>query len=422
MMRMTGMHKHMTQQGIARSILAATCACIAFLQAIPPAHADHMGFDGALDIPGQTNYLDDQLNDNWLPAIPAMADQLTDVMIHQIFGIGALLDAKDELETQRVIDQLRAEAHKNYNGSEQMCRYGTNVRSLAATEMKARSNQLLMGQVMQQRLTLRGGGGSERGRYFDQRSRFDQFRRIYCSPEENGGRLVNASIPASNICMTTAGGVRINNDIDFTRTLDTKNTLNIDFTDNTLTDDEQDVMALSRNLFSHELLDYKIDNVMARADSFEVITAMRSLHAVRSVAHNSFAHMVGMKARGTGTVGTFMTKVMEELGVPTTEINQMIGTNPSYFAQMEVLTRKMYQNATFYTNLYTSPENLKRTSVSLQALQIMHDRDRFEASLRREMLISMILEMKLREAQDVVTNAITGKKRAATADPLPVTP
>lgn len=422
-MKKTGTYRHMTQGRIARTItFAAACACVALLQIAKPAMADHNGTDGALDIPGQTDYLEDQLNDNWLPAIPAMADQLTDVMIHQIFGIGALLDAKDELETQRLIDQLRAEAHKNYKGSEQMCRYGTNVRSLAATEMKARSNQLLLGQVMQQRLTLRGGSGSERGRFFDQRSRFDQFRRIYCNPEENNGSLISASIPDSNICITAAGGVRINNDIDFTRMLDTKNTLNIDFTDNTLTDDEQDILALSRNLFSHELLDYKIDSVLARADNFEVITAMRSLHAVRSVAHNSFSHMVGMKARGTGTVGNFMTKVMEELGVPAGEINQMIGNNPSYFAQMEVLTRKMYQNATFYTNLYTSPENLKRTSVALQALQIMHDRDRFEGSLRREMLISMILEMKLREAQDVVVSNIAGNKRSASGDPLPVSP
>ena len=76
---------------------------------------------------------------------------------------------------------------------------------------------------------------------------------------------------------------------------------------------------------------------------------------------------------------------------------------------MEMLTRKMYQNPQFYTNLYTSPENLKRTGVALQALQLMHDRDRFEGSLRREMLLSTILEMKLRESQEVVEKLIADR-------------
>jgi hypothetical protein len=286
------------------------------------------------------------------------------------------------------------------------------VRSLAATEELGRVNKRMLSQVLQQRLTLRSGSTGERGRYYDQRNRFDQFRRIYCDPQENGGTLGTGA--QTRICTDAAGGPRVNNDIDFTRLVDTRLTLNVNFTDDNLTNDEQDVLALARNLYSHELLDFKPDDVLNRQGNDVNVLRMRSLHALRSVAHNSFSEIVGMKSAGSGTVSTFMNEMIEELGVPQADVAAYLGANPSYFAQMEVLTRKMYQNPTFYTNLYTSPENLKRTGVALQALQLMHDRDRYEASLRREMLLSTILEMKIRESQEVVEKLIGGRAGANT--------
>ena len=370
----------------------------------------------SIDTPGQADYLKKSLDENWMPTFPEMADQFSSVMIHQIFGIGAIIDAKHQLETQRLLGQLRAEAHKNYAASDQMCRYGTNVKSLASTEELARSNKRILSQLLQQRLTLRAGTGGERGRYFDQRNRFEQFRNMYCDPDENNGTMRSADMPTTSVCLTAAGGPRVGNDIDFTRLIDTRLTLDINFTDPTLTNDEQDVIALARNLYSHDLMDYKADNVLARDGNESSIMETRSMHALRSVAHNSFSDIVGMKASGSGSVGPFMGRIIQELGVPAAEINQFLGEKPSYFAQMEVLTKKMYQNPVFYTNLFTKPENLKRTGVALQALQIMHDRDRFEASLRREMLLSTILEMRLREAQEVAESDLVGRKNSDTRD------
>lgn len=386
-----------------RSIILRTGLMATLCLAATAANATQL----SLDRPGQEQALNDALNDNWLPTFPEMSDQFSAVTMHQIFGIGAILDAKHQLETQRLLGQLRAEAHKNYRGSEQVCRYGTNVRSLAATEELGRVNKRMLSQVLQQRLTLRSGSTGERGRYYDQRNRFDQFRRIYCDPAENGGTFGMGT--QTRICTDAAGGPRVNNDIDFTRLVDTRLTLNVNFTDNNLTNDEQDILALARNLYSHDLLDYKPDDVLNRQGNDVNILHMRSLHALRSVAHNSFSEIVGMKSAGSGTVSTFMNEMIEELGIPQADVATYLGANPSYFAQMEVLTRKMYQNPTFYTNLYTSPENLKRTGVALQALQLMHDRDRYEASLRREMLLSTILEMKIRESQEVVEKLIVGR-------------
>jgi hypothetical protein len=71
---------------------------------------------------------------------------------------------------------------------------------------------------------------------------------------------------------------------------------------------------------------------------------------------------------------------------------------------MELLTRKMYQNPTFYAALYTKPANVERTAAAMEAIKLMQDRDRFEAALRREMLLSVLLELKLRTAQEVLEN------------------
>ncbi len=394
---------------------ALIAGVLAFLTALPAFAGIIPSPILSLDRPGQRASLLAALNDNWMPTFPEMSDQMSAVMVHQIFGIGAILDAKHLLETQRLLGQLRAEAHKNYESSEQMCRYGTNVRSLAATEEMARSNKRILSQVLQQRLSLRGGSVGERGFYFDQRNRFDQFRRMYCDPQENNDTLRNADIPNASVCLTAAGGPRVGNDIDFTRMLDSRLTLDVNFTDGTMTNDEEDILSLARNLYSHQLLLFKGDDVLSLEGNTANILDMRSLHALRSVAHNSFATLVGMKASGSGTVNTFMNHIIEEMGIPTNQVAAYLGANPSYYAQMDVLTRKMYQNPVFYTNLYTKPENLKRTGVALQALQLMNDRDRFEASLRREMLLSTLLEMRLREAEMIVRFGIGSRDTSRVA-------
>ena len=73
---------------------------------------------------------------------------------------------------------------------------------------------------------------------------------------------------------------------------------------------------------------------------------------------------------------------------------------------MEILTQKIYQSPSFYANLYTTPANIDRLGAALQAIGLMQDRDRYESALRRESLVSVILEMKIRELQDSVTNDI----------------
>ena len=75
----------------------------------------------------------------------------------------------------------------------------------------------------------------------------------------------------------------------------------------------------------------------------------------------------------------------------------MIGLRPSYYAQLELLAKKIYQNPDFYANLYDKPANVKRKRVALQAIELMLDRAIYESQIRQEMAASVLLSARLRE-------------------------
>lgn len=351
--------------------------------------------------------------ENWVRALLMMTEQFSAVMMQQMEIVGTLLDAKFQLETQALFQELTAQAHKDYYPSVEMCIFGTNVRSLAASERKSKINARLLNEIMLDREVLNENMSSTLGFHKDLRDRFKQFSELYCDPA-NANAELRGSVAGTKICDPPTPTNRVNNDIDYPRMVESRLTLDIDFTDNPppatdLTEDEEDIIALSKNLFSHRVFARIPPKILLQEESAkDTFQDARSVIAMRGVARNSFSHLIGMRVAGTPEVANFLKVIFTQLGVPAADLDEFVGKNPSYFAQMEVLTKKIYQNPDFYTNLYTKPVNVDRTGVALQALQLMQDRDRFEASLRKEMLISMLLEVKLREAQDAVDNSFLG--------------
>jgi hypothetical protein len=97
---------------------------------------------------------------------------------------------------------------------------------------------------------------------------------------------------------------------------------------------------------------------------------------------------------------------MKELGITEQEeIEKILGKKPSYFAQMEVLTKKLYQNPVFYTELYDKPANVARKGAALQAIGLMQDRDLYNSLLRSEAVLSVLLETMLMKEQEKIVNA-----------------
>ncbi len=329
-----------------------------------------------------------------LPAMTHMTEQLTAAATYQTLLVGSILDAKHQLETQLLFQKLRAQAHKEYHPSTGVCEFGTNTRSLAMADRNAEFTQLALAARNLQR-SLLSGDIVTNGVTVDSVSRLKSFREVYCNPDDNGNGL-------KPLC--GSGGkdpARWNKDIDYTRTIDRRHSLTVDFTEDKVEDDEEDLLALAANLYGHEPpmklseLYLAFENGQYKTGGGEAYMDIRALAAKRSVAHNSFAAIAGMRAQGGKEVQPYMEAILKNMGIPDEEIELMLGDRPSYYAQMELLTKKLYQRPQFYSELYDKPVNVARQFTAMKALDNIQKRDIYRSQLRAEATLATLLEMYL---------------------------
>ncbi|MCK6417667.1 MAG: hypothetical protein L6Q57_01860 [Alphaproteobacteria bacterium] len=346
--------------------------------------------------------------DNILPALMLMAEQFSTVAMQQVQIFGTFLDAGQQMETQQTIQRLRAQAHKDYHPSEGLCQIGSAAKSLAASERKGEFTAVVLAQRSQDRQLGQTGSAAATGYSGDIQNRLAQFKEKYCDPLDNnsglgylcdhGGGNIGAADPA-----------RSNRDIDYVATLAAPWTLDVDFTDAKINNGEEDILALASNLYGHEVFRRPTVGLESQAGKLSatqrVYMDMRSLLAKRSVAENSFNAIAGMKAAGSGGSNAYLQALLKDLGLENdAELKALLGDNPSYYAQMEVLAKKIYQNPDFYTNLYDKPANVDRKGVALQAIGLMQKFDLFKSYLRNEASLSVLLELSLMDIQDQIEN------------------
>lgn len=346
-----------------------------------------------------------------LPSMMFMTEQLTVVAMQQVQAIGMFFDAKDQLEAQALIQQLQARAHKDYYPSSGICEIATTVRSLTASERQSEFNMRAFSSYMMQRQRGTGDIGASEGVREDREARLEQYTQRYCDPREQNNAL-------GQLCQGGGAPERRNRDIDYTRIVDEPETMLVDYTDNAApTPDEEDLFTLTSNLFSHNIgTRSPKENLGApsfpdeRNPNQDNILREQAIVAKRAVAQNSLNAIVGLKSEGSskytddGGSRKYMMELMRQLGIPDEEIIAMIGQNPSYYAQMGVLTKRVFQTPQFYIDLYDKPANVARKRVSLKALELMQDRDLFRSQLRTEAAVSVLLELAIAEQQDEVQN------------------
>lgn len=340
--------------------------------------------------------------DHVLPAMMLMTNQISTVAMHQTMVIGSFFDAKHQLESQRLLQELQAQAHKDYQPSVDMCRVGTSTRSLAAADGNLHFNHIALAARNTQRVLMNAGAiGTGAGRD-DSRSRLAQFRGTYCNPADFGAAL--------DLLCTGGDVARRNKDINYTHAIQGEDTLLVDFSDFSDTDTEEDVLALSANLYGHRLLP-AIPQLHIANDAGSIIVEgatvymkTRALQAKRSVAFNSFAAQTAMRSQGGETVAPFMTEYLESMGMPADAIESMLKGKPSYNAQMEVLTKKLHQFPTYYSDLYDKPVNVDRNDTAMQAIALMQKRDMYRSQLRMEASTAVWLETLVEDLQEFTTN------------------
>lgn len=402
----------------------------------------------------------------FLPATADMATQMSSVAMQYTQAIGMFLDAQNQMDTQRLFRKLQFEAHKDYQPSQDFCWFGTNVRSLAATENIGEFNSLVLSEIALTRQMGTVNAAGSLGVGDDSKARWEQFVDTYCDPRDNNRQIAGTGLElacdrngkASGTAAGARDSQRVNRDIDYTRLIEEPRTLNVDLADVTLNvtaepldtliispidepGDEEDVMAMSKNLYGHKVLSRALSRALMKTSSAQKLyLALRSIAAKRSVAQASFNAIVGLKSSGTqhehlldpfahpgaafgipatvaaGVLGTkhsgrFMASIVQEL-LPASpsgfgsNIFDLIGYSPSYYSQLEFLTKRIYQNPDFYANLYDTPANVSRKKVAMRAIELMVDRAIYESQLRREMNVSVLLSSKLRESHRVANEGL----------------
>ncbi len=358
-------------------------------------------------------YIRDMFQNRFEPALQQAADSLRDIIITNALMIGAFIDGQAELSSLASVQKLNAQTMKDYQLSDQICRFGTLSRSLALSDDKSRTVQMgLMAQILNRQLLKdnmnsgdAGADATTLGRSADKKGRWKQYKEKFCDAMDSNGSL--SASAAAEKCTATSDA-QLNRDIDMTRTLDVPKSLNINFDSAaSLTKDEENIIALGENLYAHDLpLNLGRSDIMGikqngNDEQIRKLIDFRSLVAKRSVAANSFAAFAGMKAEGGASSKAYLESVAKELGLGSAaDMKALIGDNPSYYTQMDFLAKRLYQTPQFYANLYDSPNNVGRQQAAIKAISLMQDRDIYESLQRSEMLLSTLMEVYVLRQQD----------------------
>ncbi len=351
-------------------------------------------------------------NSTVIPAYRSWSHQMAGVIMMEARMIGGFYDGQAHMSATRDLQRLSAEALRDYTPSEAVCQFGTLSKSLAGTDEKARSGQRVMSEITLSRFKGKFGGIGSTGRGQDNADRISNYILNICSQADNDGAM-------TAMCNTAVVDTRLNHDIDFVRTLAVPETVVADFTDATPTAEESDLITLGHNLYGSQIWLKRMNEDHFKSGTGQSLyQLMRSINAKRSLAENSYNVLVGMKSQGTPAVFNYTDTVLKNLGMSQpdrdayfTQMTDSGGSavhgNPSYYAQMDILTKRLYQDPAFYVNLMDKRANVARQQAAMEGLELMQGRDIYTSMSRSEMLLALLVEMEAARLQNKVSNDTT---------------
>ena len=335
-----------------------------------------------------------------LPMFMHIGNHLAGVGALQVMIIGQFIDAQQHLEAQRDLQIMHARAHKDYHASTGMCEFATRIQSLAASERKGEANALILSERSTDRLLGNVDTGAWSGTKGDVTIRLELYQREFCNSFDNNNSLSAMCSSGLTPPLTGAKKERLNKDIDYQRAIEDPWTIGFDLTGGGVpSHGDEGVALMANNLYGYESFS-RVDQVsLLNSPDDETTNAqqayldLRAIVAKTKVAENSFNALMAMKGEGTAGSRDYLESYLKELGVSPAYVTKYIGANPSYNAQMEVLTKKAYQNPLFYTNLYGKPANVERKGVAMQAIGLIQKFDLLKSYLRTEASMSVLLEL-----------------------------
>lgn len=343
------------------------------------------------------------------PTFQRYTDDWRNLELFKATAIGRYLDASTLLDTLRDLQISSTKTLQSYTPSEQICRFGTLSRSLSASDARVRANKLALSEIGLSRSLGTISSVASAGRGVDNEFRIRMFAERFCDLSDNNSGL-------SEICQVTPAISEVdhNRDVDFTRTLNDKLTINADFTNANLTQEEADTIGLGHYLYGHRQPAKRISYTELKESKgmSELYGEYRSVIARRAAAQNSYNTFAAMKSAGSGASNDYMRAVLMQLGLTEEDADRYLRTeitannaapaaNASYYAQMEILSRKLYQDPAFFAKLMDSKSNVRRTSAAIQGIGLMQGRDMYRSMERSEMLMGLLVQL---EARKLVAN------------------
>lgn len=334
----------------------------------------------------------------------SQTDETRNVDMYRLANTGAFIDASIFNDTLRALQVLSAKTLQTYTTSEQICRFGTLGRSLSASDARVDHDRIVLGAMGLARNLGKKNTSAAAGRGKDFEHRLYTFVDQYCDLSSQGGVM-------SDFCQvaTPVGDVTRNRDVDYTRLLDTAPTINADLANTSVSQDEAHLSMLANYLYGHRLPDKRMDN-LADGGNGAIYAEYRSVFARRAAAQNTYNTLAAMKMAGSGASDTYIQAMLKQIGMDDNAIATYLKAKgdskspavaSSYNAQMNMLTKQIFQDPAFYANLMESKTNVKRTSAAIQGVGLMQTRDIYRSIERSEMLLAIMVEL---EARKLVEN------------------
>jgi hypothetical protein len=329
-----------------------------------------------------------------------MTDAIVATLIEKNYNKSRLNDAQNATKYQLALDQENASLVQQGQVSQGVCSHATAANSLFASERKATINTKILSNILKDQDLLNASGVTKNGALRDKEARQADIMQYYCDPSAYASSQdYKKECKAKNPAL-------FDKDIDATYFLSTVQTLKLNWNDSKTSDDERAAMAFAQYLYNNQGND-RIDltpDDQGNPKNINEFMEARSLQAIRNVARNSYLKQIGLKSSGAGGNTEFLKAAFNNLGVPAADIKDIVTDNPSYYAQMGVLTKTLLQNPQFYVNTGVGSTNLIQLSQTLAAVHSMQKRDIFEAFRRREMLMSLLAELKIRNKQTTIAS------------------
>ncbi len=333
------------------------------------------------------------------PGLKAVEYNIKQGIIRQTTALGSFLQAQENNRSISSLQAGSAAAARNYLPSETLCRFGTLSQSLAADDIASRTVQSLSANASMQRELGTRGSAAQAGAAGDLSSRMEEVIKETCGSEP-GLTLMCGTNPQRRFA-SVPRDQRVNSDINFARTVGSSATLDTSVPGEDPTPADQSLNLLGYNLYGHKQMSGRpTSGQMKNPKGENVYRQIRSVAGARGVAQNSYAAITGMKSKGSGKGKEYFQALMKQLGIGTGGLAYAVDDQPSYSAQMEVLTKKLYQDPSFYINLMEGRTNIGRQSGAMAGIEVMQDRDIYNSMRRSEMLLALLVQLQSRKTLD----------------------